>query len=121
MSENIIPISQHHRYCRGSRRGRQRLFDLGEHRYSGSPGHNWVTNYWIKKVKKGTLWELFCSQEESLRRKESCGNYTADQLRDYFEEVGFELEEDHWREIGLGRTATKLKYSRGPRKLRMWW
>ena len=54
-------------------------------------------------------------------RKESCGNYTADELRDYFEEVGFELEEDHWREIGLGRTATKLEYSRRPRKLRMWW
>ena len=80
-----------------------------------------MTNYWIKKVKKGTLWELFCSQEESLRRKESCGKYTADELRDYFEEVGFELEDDHWREIGLGRTATKLKYSRRTRQLRMWW
>ena len=121
MSKKIFSISQHPRFCRGSRRGRQRLFDLGEHRYSGSPGHNWVTNYWIKKVEKGTQWELFCSREHSLSRKESCGNYTADQLRDYFEEVGFELEEDHWREIGLGRKAIELKYSRRLRKLRIWW
>ncbi len=56
-----------------------------------------------------------------MSRKESFGKFKADEVRDYFEQVGFELEEDHWREIGLGRMATKLKYSRRPRELRMWW
>ena len=71
-----------------------------------------------QKIEKGTLWELFCSQEESLSRKKAGSKRMRS---DYFEQAGFELEEDHRREIGLGRMAIKLKYSRKPRELRMWW
>ena len=53
-----------------------------------------MTNYWVKKIQKGTLWELYCSQEESLSYREYCGTYEADELRAYFEEVDFDLEED---------------------------
>ena len=81
------------------------MFDLGEHWYSGAPGLSWVTNYWVKKIQKGTLWELYCSQEESLSYREYCGTFAADELRNYFEDVAFELDEDHWRELGLGRIA----------------
>ena len=105
MSENIISISRHPNYCSRGQRSRQRVFDLGEHWYSGAPGLSWVTNYWVKKIQKGTLWELYCSQEESLNYREYCGTFEVDQLRDYFEEVEFDLEEGQWRKIGLGRKA----------------
>ena len=48
----------------------------------------------VKKIQKGTLWELYCSQEESLSYREYCGTYEVDELRTYFEEVDFDLEED---------------------------
>ena len=105
MSNNIVLISEHNKYCSKEQRSRQRVFDLGEHWYSGAPGLDWVTNYWVKKIQRGSLWELYCSQEESLSYREYCGTFEVDQLRDYFEEVNFELEEDQWRAIGLGREA----------------
>jgi len=120
MSKNIFPISQHRRFCRGSRRGRQRLFNLGEHRYSGAPGLSWVTNYWVKIIQKGTLWELYCSQEESLSYREYCGTYEVEELRTYFDEVDFDLEEDHWREMGLGRAADIVQFEPNRAKTMKW-
>ena len=117
MSKNIYSLDRHPKFLKGSRRGRQRLFDMGRHWYSGGPGSSWVTNYWIKKISRATEWELYCSQETSLSRREYCGTFSAEQLRDYFEEVGFELEEDHWREIGVGRTASIHEFER---KLKKW-
>ena len=115
MSKNIYSLDRHPKFLKGSRRGRQRLFDMGRHWYSGGPGSSWVTNYWIKKISRATEWELYCSQETSLSRREYCGTFSAEQLRDYFEEVGFELEEDHWREIGLGRTASIHEFDESSR------
>lgn len=64
-------------------------------------------DYWIKKIKKGTAWELYVSSESALSYKYRLynGTYSVENLRDYFESVDFDLEEDHWREIGAGRTA----------------
>ena len=62
------------------------------------------------KIQKGTLWELYCSQEESLNYREYCGTYEVDQLRTYFDEVDFDLEEDQWREMGLGRAADIVQF-----------
>ena len=80
---------------------------MGYHTYAGGPGCCWSCNYWIKKIKKGTAWELYLSSESALSYKYRLynGTYSAEHLRDYFESVDFELEEDHWREIGAGRTA----------------
>jgi len=105
MPENIVPISKHPEYCPKGQRSRQRVFDLGEHYYSGAPGLSWVTNYWVKKIQRGTLWELYCSQEESLSYREYCGTFEVEELRTYFEEVEFNLDEDQWRGMGLGRAA----------------
>ena len=107
MSAKIVSISSHHRYEKGSKRGRQRVFTMGYHTYSGGPGCCWSCNYWIKKIEKGTAWELYLSSESALSYKYRLynGTYSAEHLRDYFESVDFELEEDHWREIGAGRTA----------------
>ena len=120
MSENIISISKHPNYCSKGQRSRQRVFDLGEHWYSGAPGLSWVTNYWVKKIQKGTLWELYCSQEESLSYREYCGAYEVDELRTYFEEVDFDLEEDHWREMGLGRAADLVQFESNSSKIMKW-
>ncbi len=107
MSATIISITTHRRYEKGSKRGRQRVFTMGYHTYSGGPGCCWSCNYWIKKIEKGTAWELYLSSESALSYKDRLynGTYSAEHLRDYFESVDFELEEDHWREIGAGRTA----------------
>lgn len=117
MSKNIISISQHPNFLSKGQRSRKRLFDLGRHWYSGAPGLSWVTNYWVKKIQKGTLWELYCSQEESLSYREYCGTYEVDELRAYFEEVDFDLEEDRWREMGLGLTADVIGFY--PRQSRL--
>ena len=107
MSAKIVSISSHHRYEKGSKRGRQRVFTMGYHTYSGGPGCCWSANYWIKKINKGKAWELYLSSEEALsyRYRIYNGTYSAEHLRDYFESVDFELDEDHWREIGLGYPA----------------
>jgi hypothetical protein len=48
MSATIISITTHRRYEKGSKRGRQRVFTMGYHTYSGGPGCCWSCNYWIK-------------------------------------------------------------------------
>jgi hypothetical protein len=107
MSARVIDISIHHKYVKGSKRGKQRVFNLGYHTYSGGPGCCWSANYWIKKFNKGSTWELYISSESALSYKYRLynGTYSAEYLRDYFESVDFELEEEHWREIGLGRLS----------------
>lgn len=107
MSAIIISITIHRRFEKGSKRGQQRVFTMGYHTYSGGPGCCWSANYWIKKINKGKAWELYLSSEEALsyRYRIYNGTYSAEQLRDYFESVDFDLDEDHWREIGLGYPA----------------
>ena len=85
-----------------------RVFDLGEHEYSEAPGLSRRTNYWVKKIRKGEKWELYCSQEHSLRKREYAGTYSPDELHEYFDEVGFHLEDWQWREMGLAYTADIL-------------
>jgi len=107
MSASIISISTHHRYVKGSKRGRQRVFAMGYHTYSGGPGCCWSANYWIKKINRGNAWELYVSSEDALsyRYRLYNGTYTPQDLRNYFDTVDYELDEDHWREIGLGYSA----------------
>ncbi len=120
MSKNIVSISKHPNYCSKGQRSRKRVFDLGEHWYSGAPGLSWVTNYWVKKIQKGTLWELYCSQEESLSFREYCGTYEVEELRAYFEQVGFNLDEDQWREMGLGCAADIVQFEANRAKTMKW-
>ena len=76
MSEITTNIADHPKFqYRKSLRPTIRVFDLGEHEYSGAPGLSWRTNYWVKKINKGKQWELYCSQEESLRKREYAGTY----------------------------------------------
>ena len=107
MTEKIVSISTHRRYQKGSKRGRQRVFTMGYHTYSGGPGCCWSANYWIKKINQGKAWEVYLSSESALSYKyrHYNGTYSAEHLRDYFESVDFELDEVHWREIGLGYPA----------------
>ena len=116
MSKNVIPISQHPNYRSKGQRSRKRLFDLGSHWYSGAPGLSWQTNYWVKKVQKGTLWELYCSSEDSIRTREYNGLWKVKELRYYFDEVGFELSEGECLWMGLGMPAGVIELF--PRKLK---
>jgi hypothetical protein len=105
MSAETIAISSHHGFTpRKTRRSRKRVFDLGRHWYSGAPGLSWTTNYWVKRITPDT-WELFGSEEGSLTKRQSAGLYSVEQLRDYFDDVAFWMDEEYWIEIGLGRRA----------------
>ena len=106
MSKITTNIAEHPQFLYAkSLRTRKRVFDLGYHFYSGAPGLSWQTNYWVKKLGKGEEWELYCSQEESLRKREFAGTYKPDELREYFDQVEFYLEEWEWLELGLAYTA----------------
>jgi hypothetical protein len=112
MPENIIPISSHHEFLTAPAiRKRQRVFYLGEHCYSGSPGHSWNTSYWIKRIKKGQAWELYSASEDSPRQRLYSGTFTAVELRQYFDDVHFKLDELEWRSYGLGYAADVLDIS----------
>ena len=106
MSEITTNITDHPQF-RSARsfRTRKRVFYLGEHCYSGAPGLSWRTNYWIKRIDKGESWELYASSEESLSKREYAGTYTPSELRQYFDEVGFYMDEEDWLEYGLAYTA----------------
>ena len=109
MSEKTTNIADHSKFqYLKSLRPTIRVFDLGEHEYSGAPGLSWRTNYWVKKICKGAQWELYCSQEHSLRKREYAGTYSPDELHEYFDEVGFHLEDWQWRDMGLAYTADIL-------------
>ena len=116
MSENITKMTEHdeYQYRKSLRSSRKRVFDLGSHCYSGAPGLSWRTNYWVKKLGKGAHWELYASQEESIRKREYSGTFTPDELREYFDSVDFYLEEWEWLEIGLGYSA-EVNNMRGTR------
>ena len=112
MSKITISIADHKRF-QTSQLFRTQMdkelrdsFDLGRHRYSGGPGMSWRTNYWVKMLDKRAKYELYFSQEESIEEPEYAGTFTPTELREYFDGVGsLVLEEDCWREIGLGYTA----------------
>jgi hypothetical protein len=103
MSANISSIESHTRFKSAPAwRGRKRVFDLGEHFYSATPGCDWRTNYWIKKIEKGKRCELYASDEDSLRTRQYCGTFTPKALRDELALAGFGLEEEEWQSMGLG-------------------
>ena len=112
MSAEIRQINSHRDFYSGVvQRTRKRVFDLGEHCYSGAPGLCWSTNYWIKRLGKGEYWELYASVEPALSRRQYSGTYTPEELRQYFEDVGFYMDDQDWRGYGLGWTAEIIDIS----------
>ena len=106
MSANITSIKSHRDFLSGpALRTRKRVFDLGEHCYSGAPGLCWSTNYWIKRIGKGESWELYGTLEEAPRQRVYSGTFSPAELRQYFDEVGFYMDDQDWRDYGLGYTA----------------
>jgi hypothetical protein len=106
MLKNILSIKSHPDFFGGKKaRTRQRVFDLGEHWYSGMPGCDWRTNYWVKRIEKGKRWELYSSTEDALRSRQYAGTFTPTELREEFDAVGFELDEEVWQSLGLGLKA----------------
>jgi len=55
---------------------------------------------------------LYCAREESLRKRIYAGTFKPDELHDYFDRVGFYLEEWQWLDMGLAYTATILKFNK---------
>ena len=91
-------------------RPRKRLYYLGTHSYSGMLGSSWRTEYWIKRVGGGHLWELYCTAEGYGRSKVLYGVFSRVQLLQYFDEVQFEVDAVFFEELGisLGETVFNL-------------
>ena len=49
-------------------------------------------------------------QSRLLSRREYSGTYTPDELRQYFEDVGFYMDDQDWRDYGLGFTSEVLDF-----------
>ena len=111
MSEKTVNIADHpyFQYLKDLR-PTIRVFDLGEHNYSVSQDETYRTNYWVKKINKGRQWELYCSYEPSLRKRQYVGTYKPNELHEYFDQVGFQLEDWQWREMGLAYTAEIIAF-----------
>ena len=106
MSKITINIADHPRArAQKSLRSRKRVFDLGGHSYSGAPGLCWSTNYWIKRIGKGESWELYATLEEAPGQRVYSGTFSPVELRQYFDDVAFYLDEEEWLELGLAYKA----------------
>ena len=106
MSKITINIADHPRSrAQKALRRRKRVFDLGGHSYSGAPGLCWSTNYWIKRIGKGESWELYATLEEAPRQRVYSGTFSPVELRQYFDDVAFYLDEEEWLELGLAYKA----------------
>ncbi|MEY4644744.1 MAG: hypothetical protein RLZZ596_1575 [Pseudomonadota bacterium] len=79
---------------------RKRVYYLGSHSYSGMPGCSWTTDYWIKRIGNGHLWELYCTEEGS-RTRLLYGVFDRLELKRYFESVQFEVDADYFEAIGI--------------------
>jgi|AntAceMinimDraft_12_1070368.scaffolds.fasta_scaffold367961_1 hypothetical protein len=99
----IVKLSNHQDFRRSNRR--TRLYDLGEHLLAEGPGLAWATNYWVKSFPKDGKWELFSSEEKSIKCKVSNGLYTAAELIEYFNSVGFDCDTAYLSAIGLVQPA----------------
>ena len=62
---------------------------------------SWCTEYWVKRIQRGTAWEIYCTNpEETGRQRLLMGEYSPESLREYFDDVGFEMEDWLWWEMG---------------------
>ena len=78
----------------------KRVFYLRNHYYSVGPGLSWCTEYWVKRIQRGTAWEIYCTNpEETGRQRLLMGEYSPESLREYFDDVGFEMEDWLWWEM----------------------
>jgi len=76
------------------------VFCLGTHSYSGSPGSSWTTRYWVKRIDKGSRWEVYCTTEDSGSERVYMDTFSPEEVREYFESVQFELSDAEWLEMG---------------------
>jgi hypothetical protein len=80
---------------------RQRVFYLGYHEYAVNPLFAWQTEYWVKRIQKGRRWELYCTDPENTGRKRVLyGEFSPDDIRQYFIDVAFEITDDDWHAMG---------------------
>ena len=87
-----------------------RVFDLGGMNILGRQVK--LENQLLGQKYARKKWELYCSQENSLRKREYAGTYSPTELHEYFDEVGF-IEDWQWREMGLAYTADILVLDKG--------
>ena len=79
---------------------RQRVFYLGVHSYSAGPGYSWNTEYWVKRINRGRDWEVYCTTEETGRKRQLMDTCDPDEVREYFDSVNFVISDKEWFEMG---------------------
>ena len=84
---------------------RKRVFWIGKHDYSVGPGSGWSKEYWVKRIDQDRKWEIYCTHlENSGRTRIWMGTFNPEEVRKYFEEVGFHISHEDW--CGMGWHAS---------------
>ena len=78
-----------------------------------------MTSYWVKQIQMGILWERYCSQEESASYLVHRGTYEAEEPIALFEDLIFDLYEEHWRLLGPGRAADVIELYSEQQRLKL--
>ena len=97
----IIPFPKLKQRKRKTCVTRKRVFYLGYHEYTVNPLYAWRTDYWVKRIRKGERWELYCTDPENTGNQRILfGEFSPQDIRRYFEDVGFEVTDDDWHSMG---------------------
>ena len=99
MSKTVIKFPRKRRTA--NKRSRRTVFYLGDHTYSAGPGCSWSTRYWIKKLRDGKHFEIYCTTEETGARRVYFDTVTAEGAMEHFDGVGFEVGDATAYAIGL--------------------
>jgi len=91
MSKTVIKFPRKRRMA--TKRSRRTVFYLGSHTYSAGPGCSWFTRYWVKKLRDGKHFEIYCTTEETGARRIYYDTVTAEGAMEYFYSVGFEISD----------------------------
>ena len=99
MSKTVIKFPRKRRTT--NKRSRRTVFYLCSHTYSAGPGCSWSTRYWVKKLRYGKHFEIYCTTEETGARRVYYDTVTAEGAMEYFDGVGFEISDVVAYQCGL--------------------
>ena len=99
MSKTVVKFPRKRRTA--TKRSRRTVFYLGSHTYSAGPGCAWSTCYWVKKLRDGKRFEIYCTTEDTGSRRIYYDTVTAEGAMEYFDGVGFEIGDALAYTIGL--------------------
>jgi hypothetical protein len=66
------------------------------------------SEFWVKRVKRGTRWELYGTDEETGKARTWMGEYSPEGIRRSFDSVEFNISDGEWEEMGWRGSITEV-------------